>query len=374
MEKKFTAAAVQAAPVFMDKKATVEKCCSLIKEAASRGARLVVFPETYIPTYPYWGPDFAESSGHWVRSWVEYYQNSVMIPGAEVEQVGRVAREAGVYVVVGLSELDARWQGTLYNTALFIGPDGRIMGKHRKLVPTYHERLYWGRGDGSHLSVFETELGKIGGLICFEHRMTLPKYALFTKGEQIHCALWPGWPAGEDFDIREYIDVASRAVSMEGQTFVVLSSLYITGDMIPDSFHYKDKTRWKSCGGSGIISPLGGYLAGPVYDQETIVYADIDLMLIPVAKSIFDAMGHYSRWDVININLNEHELMPTGPITPNRTCRDLLAQLQESLRYLAANPSSLTVSELREARLLAEELSGQMRDEELKRNGSGGVS
>ncbi|MHB1126806.1 MAG: carbon-nitrogen hydrolase family protein [Bacillota bacterium] len=368
MDKKFTAAAVQAAPVFMDKQATVEKCCSLIKEAASQGAKLVVFPETFIPTFPYWSPDFAERSGYWVHSWVEYQRNSVVIPSTDTDLIARAAREAGAYVVVGVSELDARWQGTLYNTAVFFDPSGGIMGKHRKLIPTYHERLYWGQGDGSHLKVFDTELGKLGGLICYEHRMTLPKYALFTKGEQIHCALWPGWPAASDFDVREYIDVASRALALEGQTFVVLSSSFITKEMIPDSFHFKNKTRWGSCGGSGIISPLGGYLAGPVYDQETIVYADIDLRLISMAKAIFDAMGHYSRWDVININLNESELQPTGPIGASAPVRNLVSDLKESLNELAANPSALPLKELQEARSLAEELARHIQAEEQKRN------
>jgi predicted amidohydrolase len=367
VEKKFTAAAVQAAPVFLKKEETIEKCCSLIKEAASQGARLIVFPETYIPTFPYWSPDFSERSGYWVHSWVEYYNNSVMIPSADTDRICRAAKEANAYVVVGLSELDARWQGSLYNTALFINADGHIMGKHRKLIPTYHERLYWGQGDGSHLKVFDTELGRLGALICFEHRMTLPKYALFTKGEQIHCALWPGWPSESDFDVREYIDITTRAVSLEGQTFVVLSSSYLTEDMIPDNFHFKKKARWGSCGGSGIISPLGGYLAGPVYDQETIVYADIDLRLIPMAKAIFDCMGHYSRWDVLNININENELQPTGPIVHTAPVRNLVTELAEGLRHLAANPAAFPVSELREARALAEELARQIQAEEQKR-------
>jgi predicted amidohydrolase len=367
MEKKFTAAAVQAAPVFMDKQATLEKSCSIIKEAASQGARLVVFPETFIPTYPYWGPDFSERSGYWVNSWLEYHRNSVVIPSPDTDQLARAAREAGAYVVVGLSELDARWQGSLYNTALYIDPGGHIMGKHRKLMPTYHERLYYGQGDGSHLKVFNTELGRLGGLICYEHRMTLPKYALFTKGEQIHCALWPGWPSAPDFDIREYIDITSRALSLEGQTFVILSSSYITKEIVPDGFHFKNKTRWDSCGGSGIISPLGGYLAGPAYDRETIVYADIDMRLITMAKSIFDAMGHYSRWDVININLNENELQPTSRTGSSAHVRNLVSDLQECLKQLAANPSALPLPELREARSLAEELARRMQDEEQKR-------
>ncbi|MBS4022330.1 MAG: carbon-nitrogen hydrolase family protein [Dethiobacter sp.] len=356
MAKKFTAAAVQAAPVFMDKQSTVEKCCALIREAASHGAKLIVFPETFIPAYPSWSPDFSERSGHWIHSWVDYYRNSVTIPGEDTDKIADAAREAGAYVVVGVSELDARWQGTLYNTALFIDASGRIMGKHRKLMPTFHERLYWGQGDGSHLKVFETELGRLGGLICYEHRMTLPKYALFTKGEQIHCALWPGWPSAPDFDLRENMDITSRALSLEGQTFVVLSSMYFSAEMVPDSFHYKNKAQWHSCGGSGIISPLGGYLAGPVYDQETIVYADIDLSLIPMAKAIFDAMGHYSRWDVININLNEQELGPTDPGRAAANIRTLLAELKESLRQLSANPNAISPAELHEARSLALEL------------------
>ncbi len=168
---RFVAAAVQAAPVFMDREATVEKACSLIAEAAKNGARLIVFPETWVPTYPFW--DMRRSD-----AWLELYRNAVEVPSPATERLGQAARDAGAYVAIGVNERDTNTRGTLYNTLLYFGPDGALLGAHRKLMPSVTERLVWGMGDGSGLHVFDTPLGRLGGLICWEHEMTLVKYAM----------------------------------------------------------------------------------------------------------------------------------------------------------------------------------------------------
>lgn len=322
---KFKAAAVQAAPVFLDKKATLEKACHLINEAGQNGAKLIVFPEAYIPTYPYWTSDL---TARWVYVWRELFQNAVEIPSADTDIICEAARKADAYVVMGLNERDSVYQGTLYNTALFIDRTGKIIGKHRKLVPTFHERLYWGRGDGSGIKVFPTEYGRLGGLICYEHQMTLLKYAMFAKGEQIHCALWPGWPGRPRYNLKNQVDAACRQYAFEGQVFVIAANAYITENQVPDDFPYKKSTHWQSFGGSGIISPLGEYIAGPEYDKETIVYAEIDMGLIPLAKATVDTMGHYARWDIFSLNLNEEPQVPCKPM-PRAAASFLPADCQE---------------------------------------------
>lgn len=353
---KFKAAAVQAAPVFLDKKATIEKACRLIFEASQNGARLIVFPEVYIPVYPYWLPQGHHGlSGPWVYSWRDLLDNSVEIPSADTDILCQAAKAGGVYVVMGLNERDRLSQGTIYNTSLTISKDGQIMGHHRKLVPTSHERLYWGRGDGSGLRVFDTELGRLGSLICAEHLMVLPKYAMLSKGEQIHCALWPGWPGGRHGGIKPTIDVTSRSYALEGQVWVIIASSYITKDMVPDDFPYKSSVTWDSFGGSGIISPRGNYVAGPVYDEETIVYADIDMGEIPLAKGAVDSIGHYARWDVVNLNLSEEQYVPYRPLqrerqaTPNSRYLELREALTELVARIKERPDPELVAAAEEA-------------------------
>lgn len=318
---KFKAAAVQAAPVFLDREATVEKGCRLIEEAAGNGAQLIVFPETWIPTYPYWRqePDITLS-----EVFLQLFKNSVEIPSPATESLCQAARRAGAYVVMGLNERDPEYKGSLYNTLLFIDREGHIMGRHRKLVPTLLERMVWGRGDGSDLRVFDTDIGRLGGLICFEHHMPLSKYALFAKGEQVHAAVWPA----QTF-INRVIDAACRQYAYEGQTFVIVACGYITKDMVPDSFPFKERTSWAVNGGSAIISPLGEYLAGPVYDEETILYADIDLDMVVRAKRWVDVVGHYARPDVATLLLNEERQEPMRSLGgEDATYRQLLQEIK----------------------------------------------
>jgi len=301
---KFKAAAVQAAPIFLDKTATIDKTCSLIAEAGRNGAELIVFPEAYIPTYPYWYPEGHALWGKWAYSWRDLLRNSIEIPGEDTDILCKAAKKANAHVVMGLNERDRLSQGTIYNTMLFMDRDGRILGSHRKLMPTAFERVFWGRGDGSGLNVFQTDLGRLSGLICAEHFMVLPKYSLFAQGEQIHCSTWPGSPVG----LKSSIDAACRCLSLEGGVWVIISCGYITEKDVPDSFPHKKNMEWSAFGGSGIVSPRGNYVAGPAYDEETILYGEIDMGEIDLAKCALDMVGHYARPDVVSMNLNKEPL------------------------------------------------------------------
>jgi nitrilase len=312
---KFTAAAVQAAPIFLDKKATVEKSCHLIKEAGKNGATLAVFPEAYIPTFPYWPralphPDRDLS----LDAYAQLYEEAVEIPSPEVDQLCAAAKEAGIYVIMGMTEREIGVSATMFNTLLFIDKNGETLGKHRKLVPTFEERCIWGQGDGSDLKVYPTEVGKLGGLICGNNLMTLEKYALLAKGEQIHAAVWPSLGR-----MKNYVDVCSRNYALEGQVFVIVSCGYITEDMVPDTFSLKEKTQWNVDGGSGIVGPNGEYVAGPVYGKEEIIYGDIDLREIIKSKAIHDVVGHYARPDVASLLLREEPYSLIKIMEPKET-------------------------------------------------------
>lgn len=221
-----------------------------------------------------------------------------------------MARDKGVYVVVGANEVEEIYDGALFNSLFLIGPTGELLGKHRKLFPSNREKVFHGRGDASGLRVYDTALGRLGGLICYEHLQPLLKYALISQGEQIHCASWPGWP---DFPggrtNRHVIDVCSRAHALEGQCFVVASSLYVPASAADAAG--LGNASWTFFGGSGIINPAGEYVAGPLYDQEGIVYGEIDLGLIPLRKAAIDTTGRDTAWETISMNIDSS---PRSPI------------------------------------------------------------
>jgi nitrilase len=305
------AAAVQAAPVLpMNKSATVDKACALVKEAGQNGAQLVVFPETFVPMYPNWSIDL-QNPTEWPQNLFHLTKEAIEIPGQETDLLGKAAKKAGVYLCVGVNEKVKRYDSMLFNSLVFIGPHGGVIGKHRKLLPSNREKVFWHRGDGADVkAVCETELGRVGGLICYEHLQPLLKYALYAQGEQVHCACWPGWPhyPPPGRSNKHVIDVVTRSYALEGQCFVILSSLYV-----PKQLGQKaglGNASWAFFGGSGIINPSGEYLAGPVYDQEDIVYADIDLSLIPIRKAAIDTTGRDTRWDILNLNLCDGVYVP----------------------------------------------------------------
>jgi nitrilase len=285
----YRVAAVQASPVFLDIGATVDKACDLIEEAGRNGAMLVVFPETWITGYPVWGRTALRLNYPLAKKvHARLYKNSVDIPGPVTDRIGQCARKTGVFVVVGVHERIR--SGTLYNSIVFIGRDGKLIGKHRKLVPTYWERMIWAHGDGSTLQVFPTEIGRLSGLVCWEHWMPLARYALYAQGEQVHAALWPS--ASETFLL------SNRNMAYEAKLFVIAACSYATKSMLPSDLELGDQLvdypEVIQTGGSAIIGPDAKYLAGPVYDQETILYADIHLEQIIEEKHDLDIIGYYA--------------------------------------------------------------------------------
>ena len=283
-------AAAQLAPVFLDRAATIAKTCDAIAEAAAHGAELIAFPESFIPGYPYWAMVRDPMSiGDFNR---RLFDAAMPIPGPDCAALAAAARQAGCHVVVGLTEREG---GTLYNSQLVIGADGAILGKRRKLMPTSHERMVWGRGDGRDLAVWPTPLGVLGALICYEHSNGLYRYAIQAQGEQIHVANWPGGIA-----IDGIIDAAARHYAFEGQCFVVNVTAVLTEAIIAEV-----GGPLKPGGGySAIIAPNGRFLAGPATDGETILYADLDFDLITDMKMIVDSAGHYARPDVVRLHID----------------------------------------------------------------------
>ena len=305
----FIAAAVQAAPVFLDRDATVEKAVGLIEEAAGEGAKLIAFPETWIPGYPSWIYHAAEwNEPRSKRAFAQLQRNAVQVPSPATDALCRAAREAGVHVVVGIHEQDPDYShGTLYNSLLFISDEGKILGSHRKLVPTHAERIVWGRGDGSTLHVFETPLGRLGGLICWEHWMPLTRFAMHAKGEQIHVAVWP--------DADDVHHLASRHYAFEGRCYVLCVGSYATARALPKDFELAEVMGVSGddellTGGSGIIGPDGQWIVDPVDGKETIVYAEIDLGRIAEEQQALDAAGHYNRPDVFSLTVDERPRRP----------------------------------------------------------------
>jgi nitrilase len=301
----FTVATVQAASIPFDLGASLDKAHRLTLEAAEAGARLVLFPEAFISGYPSglsFGTVVGKRSPEGRRIWERYWYSSVEIPSPATEKLAAAAREAGVFLVMGVIEKDTQnTGGTLYCTLLYFGPDGRLLGKHRKLKPTAAERFIWGEGDGSTLPVLSTELGKIGGLICWENYMPLARMSMYSKGVQIYLA-----PTA---DSRESWQATIKHIACEGRCYVLGCNQYFTRDMYPKDFEgweeLRDQPEVLSRGGSAVISPLGEVLAGPLFDQEGILTADLDLAEVARGKFDFDVVGHYSRPDVFQLIVNE---------------------------------------------------------------------
>ncbi len=303
-------AVVQASPVVFDRDATVEKAVRLTQEAAAGGARLVLFPEAFIPAYPS-GLMFGTAVGGRTplgrRTWHAYWSNAVDVPGPATEALGKAARDAGAYLMVGVIERDTQFSGgTLYCTLLYFGPDGALLGKHRKLKPTAAERLIWGEGDGSTLTVVDTPYGRVGGLICWENYMPLARMAMYAKGVSIYLA-----PTA---DARDSWQATLRHIACEGRCFVLGCNQFLTRAMYPADLagvdDLADKPDVLSRGGSAIIGPLGDVLAGPLYGSEGTLFADLDLGEVPRSRFDFDVTGHYARADVFQLIVNERAAPP----------------------------------------------------------------
>jgi nitrilase len=307
-------AVVQAAPVLFDREATVEKACDLIADAGAAGARLVLLPEAFVPAYPRglgFGTVVGSRSSAGRSLWQRYWANAVEVPSDATDALGAAAREAGVFLAIGVVERDSEFsRGTLYCTTLYFGPDGQLLGKHRKLKPTGSERLIWGEGDGSTLTVLSTEIGRIGGLICWENYMPLARAALYMKGVDIYLA-----PTA---DARDTWHASIRHIACEGRCFVLGCNQYVTKDMYPADLNVADELADQPAvmcrGGSAIISPLGEVLAGPLYGEEGTLMAELDLAQVVQARYDFDPVGHYSRPDVFQLLVNERPSLPTQPM------------------------------------------------------------
>ncbi len=299
-------AVVQAAPILFDRDASVKKACRLTAEAAAQGAQIILFPEAFIPAYPRglsFGTVVGSRSKEGRLTWERYWANSVDIPSPATEALGAAAKAANAYLAIGVIERSQDSRGTLYCTLLYFGPDGSLLGKHRKLKPTAAERLIWGEGDGSTLTVLDTLLGKMGGLICWENYMPLARMALYSKGVELYLA-----PTA---DSRDTWQATLRHIACEGRCFVLGCNQFVTKEMYPADLpgiaDLANQPEIMCRGGSAIISPLGEVLAGPLYDEEGILYADLDMAEVARSKFDFDVVGHYARPDVFEFAVNERE-------------------------------------------------------------------
>jgi nitrilase len=293
VNEKVTVACVQAEPVQLDREATIDKLDGLVGEAAARGAQLVVFPETFIPTYP---------SSRWARFlaggadargvFARLARQSVEIPGPASDRLAGIAAKHGAWLAVGVNELD---RGTIYNALLLYSPEGHLELHHRKLVPTNHERLVWGQGDGRGLRAIETPLGRVGGLICWENQMPLARFALYESGVEIYLA-----PTADD---SEAWHDSLRHIARESRAFVVSPCVFQRASSYPDDVPMADGPELLGRGGSAILAPSGDYLAGPLWDEEGLLVAELEPDRLYETRQRFDPAGHYHRPDVFTLQV-----------------------------------------------------------------------
>ena len=348
----FKAAAVQASPVFLNRDATVDKACQLIHEAGRNGAKLVAFPETFIPGYPYW--IWLDSPLKHDELFVRLFEEAVEIPGPATDALCRAAKAADVYVVMGVNEKVATNMGTMWNTNVLIDSHGTIMGKHRKLVPTFAEKMIWSRGDGSGMKVWNTDIGKLGTLACGENSNTLARYALLAQGEQIHVANYPSIGLGSKLGQNTWIQFRAGAHSLEGKVFTVVSTSSINQEMVDMLGVTEEKRRFMTSANpfSAIYGPNAEVLAS-IEGEDGIIYADIDIELEIARKQWHDIIGHYTRCDVLSLNLNTDADQPlrfltsrpagegSEPAVPDAASK-LLEQNQAELQELRKAVESLT--------------------------------
>lgn len=303
----FVAAAVQAAPDYLDPAGTVDKAVELIHEAARNGARLVAFPEVFVPGYPYWNWLMTPLEG---SEWFERLRlASIDVPGAHVDRLREGARSAGVVVAIGVNERSRQSAGAMYNTLLVIDSDGSLLGVHRKLVPTWAEKLTWAQGDGSTLRVHQTAVGPLGALACGENTNPLARFALLAQGELVHVASYISLPvAPPDYDMAEAIRLRAASHSFEGKVFTVVScstmSEQIIAEVAGDDRELRELMSRRSSAFSGIVGPDGALLSEPLVDVDGIAYAEIDLRRCIQPKQMHDIVGGYNRFDVFDLRVD----------------------------------------------------------------------
>lgn len=312
--KKFKAATVQTAPVFLNVEKTIDKAISFIKEAHENEAQLIAFPEVFIAGYPYWNWIMTPVQGS--KWYEELYKNSVAVNDAVMQKLYKAAKDFDMNIVIGINERGDSF-GEIYNTNLIIDNHGNVIGKHRKLVPTWAEKLTWTSGDGSSLKVYNTEVGPIGTLACGENTNTLARFTLLSQGELIHIANYISLPvAPPDYDMAEAIKIRAAAHSFEGKLFTIVSCSTISQEIkdalradVPNVDELLDR---KSSAFSGFIGPNGAVIGQPLIDEEGIIYADIDLSKCIQPKQMHDILGHYNRFDIFDLRVN---VAPTRKIT-----------------------------------------------------------
>ncbi len=297
-ERVFRVAAIQLSPVLLDRDGTTEKVIKAIEKCGHEGIRLAVFPETFIPNYPYFA--FVQPPAGIAELHGRLYEQAVEVPGPVTEALGQAIKKSGTVVVLGVNEREG---GSLYNTQLIFDSDGSLLAKRRKIMPTFHERMIWGWGDGSGLKVFETAVGRVGALICWEHYMPLARYALMAQREEIHCSHFPGSMGGDSMS--KQIDAAIRHHAMESGAFVINATGWLTdkqrAELSPDESLLK-YLRGGIC--TAVVAPYGLYLAGPLPEGEDMAVAEINLKDIVRLKSRLDTVGHYSRPDIFRLQID----------------------------------------------------------------------
>jgi predicted amidohydrolase len=327
----FTLAAVQAAPIYFDREASTEKACQLIIEAGQKGANLAAFSETWLPGYPFFHSSALVNQGR-----VSYLSNAVEIPSPTTDRLCSAAQETGVDVVIGIAELDPITKGTVYCTLLFIGQDGEILGRHRKLKPTGRERTVWGEGDGVGLTVYERPYGRISGLNCWEHRMVLPGYALMALGTQIHVAAWPfSWHLDPDLNNAPLL---SQVFAAQGGCYVIATSALLRPEDVQEAYRELALGKigeWVGAkrGGCRIIAPGGDVIAQAAMDEETILTASVSLEAVLEAKADIDVGGHYSRPDILQLHINRRplaRLVESDSVDPTVAAADNYAAHRDS--------------------------------------------
>jgi nitrilase len=308
---KFKAAAVQAAPCFLDTPATVEKVGKLVREAAAAGARLVVFPEVFISGYPYW---------NWLKNpldgsaWFKrLYFSAIDVPGPETEELCRLSRDNNIHIAIGVNERGEKSVGTIYNTNLLISPEKGLINRQRKLVPTFAEKLSWTAGDAHGLRVSETEIGPIGMLACGENTNTLARFALLAEGELLHIANFVAFPFVSNYDMPAAIKTRVGAHSFEGKVFSIVACSAMSAEIV-DAIADTDEERVRMSGSpnafSAIFNPHGEIISEALVDVEGITYADIDLEQCIAPKQYHDILGHYNRFDIFSLQINRSEQAP----------------------------------------------------------------
>jgi len=302
MDRAVTVACAQAEPVILDRERTLDKLEAVASEAARNGAELVVFPETFVPVYPSsrWAKAFAGWQNEGAKeTFARLAQNSVAVGSRAELRLGACARELGIWLVTGVNEVEAERPGTIYNALLYHAPDGSLALHHRKLVPTNHERLVWGQGDGRGLHAIETGFGRLGGLVCWENYMPLARFALYQSGVEIYVA-----STADDADAWQSTLVH---IARESRAYVVSPSAFQRASSYPDDFALKaelDGAAVLGRGGSAILAPDGSYLAGPLYDEEGILYATLDPTALLAERQRFDPVGHYHRPDLLRLGVS----------------------------------------------------------------------